>query len=155
MKKPVQELYALINYGEMRRKLQFISEKNCVKIRELVYQGHVIFRHKGKNIRIRTPPCKALRKLNQIEDWLEDIKLPSKVDICLRPINMESYGRVQSVAQNPYVKTSVPLQKKVVNIIRTFQVKWRSQETKMVSFLFLFHFKNLSDIALKILPGTF
>lgn len=116
----------------MRRKLQFISEKNCMKIRELVYQGHVTFRHKGKNIRIRTPPCKALRKLNQIEDWLEDIKLPPKVDICLRPINMEAFGRVQSVAQNPYVRTSVPLQKKVVNIIKTFQTKWRTQESRMV-----------------------
>lgn len=119
----------------MRRKLQFNSEKSCIKIRELVYHGHVTFRYKGKNIRIRTPPCKALRKLNQIEDWLEDIKLPSKVEICLRPINMEAFGRVQSVAQNPYVKTTVPLQKKVSQILKTFQIKWRNQESKMVSWI--------------------
>lgn len=120
-----------------------------MKMRELVYQGHVTFRHKGKNIRIRTPPCKALRKLNQIEDWLEDIKLPPKVDICLRPINMEAFGRVQSVAQNPYVKTSAPLQKKVVSILKTFQSKWRTQQSKMVSF-FYFDFIWLFEVFRKI-----
>lgn len=67
VKKPAQELYALINYGEMRRKLAFVSEKNCMKIKDLVYKGHVTVRSKGKNIRIKTPPCKALRKLNQLD----------------------------------------------------------------------------------------
>lgn len=67
VKKPVQELYALINYGEMRRKLQFVTDKQFMKLRNLVYQGHITVRYKGKNLRIKTPSCKALRRLNQLD----------------------------------------------------------------------------------------
>ena len=62
-----QELYALINYGEMRRKMPFMHEKAFQKLKELVYRGSVTIREKGKTIRIRTPSCRALRKLNQLE----------------------------------------------------------------------------------------
>lgn len=67
VKKLAQELYALINYGEMRRKLQFVSDKHFMKLKHLVYSGHIMIRSKGKNIRIKTPSCKALRKLNQLD----------------------------------------------------------------------------------------
>lgn len=131
VKKPVQELYTLINYGEMRRKLQFITDKHFMKLKNLVYNGHITIRSKGKNIRIKTPPCKALRKLNQVDDSLEDIKLPNKIDVVISPANMESFGRVQTLAQNPRVKATVSLQKKLVNFIKTFQHKWRSREIRL------------------------
>lgn len=67
LKKPAQELYTLINYGEMRRKLQFLTEKHFMKLKQLIYHGHIIVRSKGKNIRIKTPSCKALRRLNQLD----------------------------------------------------------------------------------------
>lgn len=67
IKKHAQELYALINYGEMRKKLVFVNAKACMKLKELVYHGSVSIRVKGKNIRIKTPSCKALRQLNQME----------------------------------------------------------------------------------------
>lgn len=67
VRKPAQELYALINYGEMRRKLQFVTDKHFMKLKNLVYHGHVTVRCKGKNIRIKTPSCKALRRLNQLD----------------------------------------------------------------------------------------
>lgn len=60
-------MYALINFGEMRKKLVFINQKDCMKLKELVYTGSVKMRVKGKNILIKTPSCKALRKLNQLE----------------------------------------------------------------------------------------
>lgn len=131
VKKPVQELYTLINYGEMRRKLQFITDKHFMKLKHLVYNGHITIRSKGKNIRIKTPPCKALRRLNQVDDCLEDIKLPNKIDVIISPANMESFGRVQTLAQNPRVKATVSLQKKLVNFIKTFQYKWRSRESRL------------------------
>lgn len=131
VKKPVQELYTLINYGEMRRKLQFITDKHFMKLKHLVYNGHITIRSKGKNIRIKTPPCKALRRLNQVDDSLEDIKLPNKIDVIISPANMESFGRVQTLAQNPRAKATVSLQKKLVNFIKTFQHKWSSKEMKL------------------------
>uniref|UniRef100_A0A034V7L3 Protein cramped n=1 Tax=Bactrocera dorsalis TaxID=27457 RepID=A0A034V7L3_BACDO len=131
VKKPAQELYALINYGEMRRKLQFVTDKHFMKLRNLVYHGHITVRCKGKNLRIKTPSCKALRRLNQLDDSLEDIRLPSKIEVIVSPATMEAFGRVQTVAQNPRVRTTVPLHKKLVNFIKTFQMKWRSAEQKM------------------------
>lgn len=68
-------------------------------------------------------------------DWQEDINLPAKIEVCLKPANMDAWARVQSIAQNPLVQTTVPLQKKLVNVIKTFQYKWRDEETKLVSFV--------------------
>lgn len=67
VRKQVQEVYTLINYGEMRRKLQFVTDKHFMKLRYLIYHGHVTLRCKGKNIRIKTPSCKSLRRLNQLD----------------------------------------------------------------------------------------
>lgn len=63
----MQELYALINYGEMRKRVTFPNQKCFMKLRELVYKGWVSLRVKGKTYRIKTPSCKALRKINQVE----------------------------------------------------------------------------------------
>ncbi|KAI8127878.1 Protein cramped [Lucilia cuprina] len=131
VRKPVQELYALINYGEMRRKLQFVTDKHFMKLRNLIYHGHISVRCKGKNIRIKTPSCKALRRLNQLDDTLEDIRLPSKIEVIISPANMEAFGRVQTIAQNPRCRTTVPLHKKLVNFIKTFEHKWRSMDVRI------------------------
>jgi hypothetical protein len=58
VKKLAQELYVLINYGEMKKKLIMSSEKSFIKLKELVYKGSVTVRLKGKNIKIKTPSCK-------------------------------------------------------------------------------------------------
>ncbi|KAH8303244.1 hypothetical protein KR059_004577, partial [Drosophila kikkawai] len=131
LKKPAQELYTLINYGEMRRKLQFLTEKHFMKLKQLVYQGQITVRCKGKNIRIKTPSCKALRRLNQLDDSLEDIRLPSKVEVLVTPANMEAFGRVQSMAQNPRGRIIVPLHKKLIGFIKTFEYKWRSANQRL------------------------
>lgn len=67
IKKIAQELYALINYGELRKKIGSVSEKTCMKLNELIYRGTVQIRFKGKTIRIKTPMCRALRKLNELD----------------------------------------------------------------------------------------
>ncbi|KAJ6637259.1 Protein cramped [Pseudolycoriella hygida] len=131
IKKHAQELYALINYGEMRKKLVFVNAKACMKLKELVYHGSVSIRLKGKNIRIKTPSCKALRQLNQMEEWQEEIKLPSKVDVYLKPANVDSWSRVQTLAQNPRVKTILPLQKRVLSLLKTFEVRWRCRDIRL------------------------
>ncbi|EDV99691.1 protein cramped [Drosophila grimshawi] len=131
LRKPAQELYTLINYGEMRRKLQFITDKHFMKLKHLIYQGHITVRCKGKNIRIKTPSCKALRRLNQLDDTLEDIRLPTKIEVLVSPANMEAFGRVQSLAQNPRIRITVPLHKKLISFIQSFQYKWRSSDARL------------------------
>lgn len=67
-----------------------------------------------------------------ILEWQEDIKLPQKVDVELKPSDDESWYAVQSLAQNPRVKVSLPLQKRLISLIKTLQQKWKSREARMV-----------------------
>lgn len=135
VKKPAQELYTLINYGEMKKKLLTLNEKTFLKLRELVYKGFVTVRvkgKKGKNIKIKTPSCRALRKLNNLLDGsLEDVHLPQRVEVILRPSNMEAWGVIQTIAQNPRVKATLPLQKRLACLLQTMQHKWRSQNSRL------------------------
>jgi hypothetical protein len=126
VKKIAQELYTLINYGEMKRKVGFLNEKFFLKLHDLVYRGAVSIRLKGKNIRIKTPSCRALRKLNQLESNLVDIQLPLRVDCILRPASMEAFARIQNLAQNPRVRATLPLQRKLSSFLQIMQQKWRS-----------------------------
>ncbi|KAL1374174.1 hypothetical protein pipiens_000779, partial [Culex pipiens pipiens] len=118
VKKEAQELYALINYGEMRKKVPFQNKKYFHKLKDLVYKGFTTIREKGRNIRIKTPSCRALRKLNQLEEWQEEIKLPPRIDVVLKPATVDAWGRVQSLAQNPRVKISVTLQKRLSTLLQ-------------------------------------
>lgn len=65
-------------------------------------------------------------------EWQEDIKLPQKVDVELRPSDNESWYAVQSLAQNPRVKLALPLQKRLISLLKTLQLKWKSREARMV-----------------------
>ncbi|XP_052866966.1 protein cramped [Anopheles cruzii] len=132
IRKEAQELYALINYGEMRKKVPFQNKKYLHKLKDLVCKGFTTVREKGKNIRIKTPSCRALRKLNQLEEWQEEIKLPPRVDVLLKPCTMAAWARVQSLAQNPCVRITVTIQKRVSALLQLFQQKWRTQHQRLV-----------------------
>lgn len=80
--------------------------------------------------------CK-LNTFSQIE-WQEEIKLPSKVDVYLKPANTDAWGRVQSLAQNPRVKTILPLQKRVLSLLKTLQHRWRSRDARLVCFYIIY-----------------
>jgi hypothetical protein len=68
LKNAARELYGLVNYGEIRKKIGFCTEKiMCMKLNELVYKGTIQIRIKGKTLRIKTPICRALRKLNRLQ----------------------------------------------------------------------------------------
>lgn len=132
VKKLAQELYTLINFGEMKKKLIMSSEKSFLKLRDLVYRGSVTIRVKGKNIKIKTPSCRALKKLNQLEgNNYEDILLPQRIEVILRPSNLHSFTYVQKLAQNPRVKVSLPLQRRLITLLQTMQQKWRGNDLRM------------------------
>lgn len=132
VKKLAQELYVLINYGEMKKKLIMSSEKSFLKLRDLVYRGSITVRVKGKNIKIKTPSCRALKKLNQLEgNNVEDIQLPQRIDVILRPSNLHSWTYVQQLAQNPRIKVSLPLQKRILSLLQTLEQKWRSHNIRL------------------------
>ncbi|XP_066592861.1 protein cramped [Prorops nasuta] len=125
VKKTSQELYGLINYGELRRKLPRLHEKVHLKLNELVYWGSTQVRLRGKTMRIKTPICRALRKLNQLEDWQEEIKLPSRITIELKPKNNMAWWQVQAASMNPRVRTLLPIQRRISSLISFLQQRWR------------------------------
>lgn len=133
VKKLAQELYTLINYGEMKRKQVMSSEKSFLKLRDLVYKGSVVIRWKGKNIKIKTPSCRALRILNGLEgSTVEDVQLPQRIDVVLRPVNMKSWGFVQTLAQNPRIRmVSLPLQRRLASLLHTMQQKWQISNNRL------------------------
>ncbi|WAQ98985.1 CRML-like protein [Mya arenaria] len=70
LKKDIQELYGLISYGVMRKKLRGgvnPNDKNWQKLNDLVHHGAATIKVKGKRIRVKTPVCNALKKLNSYE----------------------------------------------------------------------------------------
>lgn len=89
VKKATQELYGLINFGELRKKVGgTLDERKAQKLQELIRKGSTSVRVKGKSVRVRTPICRALKKLNQIEG--ERVLIPS----CA---SSQNFGRLESV----------------------------------------------------------
>lgn len=67
IKKQTQELYSLINFGELRKKISLSHKKHYEKLSEMIYSGATQLKIRGKARKVRTPLCRALRKLNHIQ----------------------------------------------------------------------------------------
>lgn len=130
VKKATQELYGLINFGELRKKIGSVSEKTSLRLNELIYRGFTTIRVRGKNVRVKTPICRALRKLNQQEDVADDLKLPARVTVELRPRSNEAWARVQATAQNPRVQTLLPLQRRLSTLLSFLDQRWQPHTLK-------------------------
>lgn len=128
VKKQAQELYGLINYAELRKKYSAsINEKNGQLLSELVLTGSTVVKIRGKRIRIKTPLCRALKKLNNVADVKEEEprKLPVDVYMEFRPRNNSAWVHVQSLAQNPRVRTKASLQRRLSNVLEHLEGRWR------------------------------
>ncbi|XP_063286674.1 protein cramped-like isoform X1 [Pelobates fuscus] len=140
LKKSSQELYGLICYGELRKKIGgCMDNKNAAKLNELIQLGITTVRYKGRNLRIKTPMCRALKKLCDPEgktgvsdeEDQKPVRLPLKVPIELQPRNNEAWARVQSLAQNPRLRMIVELHRKVSSLIEFLKQKWVLHETRV------------------------
>uniref|UniRef100_A0A8C5ZST2 Protein cramped-like n=1 Tax=Marmota marmota marmota TaxID=9994 RepID=A0A8C5ZST2_MARMA len=137
LKKSSQELYGLICYGELRKKIGgCMDDKNATKLNELIQVGATTVRYKGRNLRIKAPMCRALKKLCD-PDGLSDeedqkpVRLPLKVPVELQPRNNHAWARVQSLAQNPRLRMIVELHRKVSSLIEFLKQKWALQEVRV------------------------
>lgn len=86
-------------------------------------------------MRIKTPICRTLRKLNQLEDWQEEIKLPSRVSIELRPGNNLAWWQVQAAAMNPRVRALVPIQRRLSTLLTFLQQRWRPSKYRSCTII--------------------
>jgi len=131
-----KELIGLINYGELWKKIGgTVDEKSGQKLDELVQKGTAAVKVKGKSQRIKTPVCRALKKVHNKGDTLTKAqiksKLPNKVMIELRPRSTSDWCKVQRLAQNPHLKVNLGVGRRLCSLIRCLERKWRSQEVKM------------------------
>uniref|UniRef100_A0A8C6KF77 Protein cramped-like n=1 Tax=Nothobranchius furzeri TaxID=105023 RepID=A0A8C6KF77_NOTFU len=142
LKKSSQELYGLICYAELRKKVGgLMDEKNVAKLNELIQQGATTVRSKGRNLRIKAPMCRALKKLCDPDGELSDeedqkpVRLPLKVAVELQPRSNHSWARVQSLAHNPRLRMVVELHRKVSNLIEYLRQKWAYQDQRILKSL--------------------
>ncbi|XP_066286653.1 protein cramped-like isoform X2 [Branchiostoma lanceolatum] len=152
VKKAVQELYGLINYGELRKKIGRLDEKNGHKLNELIKYGVTTVRVKGKNVRIKTPVCRALKRLNNIDDDEDKRpeKLPPRVQLELLPHSNQTWAVIQGLAQNPRVRLNIPLHRRVSSLLEFLQVKWTPHRLKILQQLSV---SEETKLHLSILPS--
>ncbi|KAK6481867.1 protein cramped-like isoform X1 [Huso huso] len=138
LKKSSQELYGLICYAELRKKIGgCMDDKNAAKLNELIQIGATTVRYKGRNLRIKAPMCRALKKLCDPdgaytgvsdEEDQKPVRLPLRVPVELQPRSNRSWARVQSLAHNPRLRMVVELHRKVSSLIEFLKQKWAVQE---------------------------
>ncbi len=137
LKNNSKELSGLINYGELWRKIGGTLDdkwgsKYGTKLDDMVQKGTATVKIKGKTLRLKTPVCRALKKTKE-EELLKPknkSKLPSKVIIELRPHTTSDWSRVQRAAQNPHVRVTLGVQRKLASVIKCLEKKWRSVDCK-------------------------
>jgi len=132
MKKANQELYGLVNYGELRKKQRVLNSKSAVKLSELIENGMTAIKYRGKTCRIKTPVCRALKRLNGLED-IEHTRVPPKVILELIPADGNTWRCIQGMSHNPRTKVYVSLQRTLASVIQYFEDRWKSNEDRLVS----------------------
>ncbi|KAG7459798.1 hypothetical protein MATL_G00214500 [Megalops atlanticus] len=137
LKKSSQELYGLICFAELRKKVGgLMDDKNAAKLNELIQHGATTVRSKGRNLRIKAPMCRALKKLCDPdgvsdEEDQKPVRLPLKVPVELQPRSNHSWARVQSLAHNPRLRMVVELHRKVSSLIEFLKQKWTVQDHRI------------------------
>ena len=135
--KTTRQLYALINYGEMWKKNNFkndlkIDAKFKAHLNELVFKGYTFLKigKKGKNIKLKTPVCKALKKIYYFESIYKSVNqnLPKDIVVELVPANNYAWMTVHCLSQNPRVRIRCSLQKRFAALIRYLDDRWNDQK---------------------------
>lgn len=140
-KKSSQELYGLICYAELRKKVGgLMDDKNVAKLNELIQQGATTVRSKGRNLKIKAPMCRALKKLCDPdgvsdEEDQKPVRLPLKVAVELQPRSNYSWARVQNLAHNPRLRMVVELHRKVSSLIEYLKQKWTYHDQRILKSL--------------------
>ena len=155
VKKDVQELSVLINFGELRKKCgggpqgaggggaggtgaNFLNDKKAVKLNELIFKGQTTLKIGGKMVRLKTPVTPVLRR--NVTDDADGLKteealhgvpkplppLPKRIKITLTPKLNSDHSYVNHICeQNPFLKMDVSPQKPLQSVIDFLERKWK------------------------------
>lgn len=136
IKKHALEVYGLIHYGEMRKRLGgMLADKNLHKLNEFIQEGSTLIKIRRKSFRIRTPYCNALKKINNVEDPVEDddsaCRVPERVTLELNPKNNSAWLHVQEMAQNPRLRMTLKSDQHLSTVMSFLQKKWKPPHLKL------------------------
>lgn len=92
----------------------------------LFHHSHTFMKiGKGKNFKLKTPTCKALKRLHNLNDSDSIAQhLPKDVTIELLPASNYAWLRVQSVAHNPTLRVKCTPQKRLATLIEFLEQLW-------------------------------
>lgn len=65
----------------------------------------------------------------------DDLKLPTRVIVEMKPKDMGAFLKVQSMAQNPRIRVALALQKRLSSLITCVSQRWKNSEAVAVSFV--------------------
>ena len=157
LKKSSRELYGLINYGELRKRLGgAAAERNLAKLHELVFRGHATVRARGKNHQVRTPICMTLKRLSSRLEaggkrgggcrggaqssaaaaaeaaGASSNPVPGRISLELRPLTSNDFDRIHGCFQNPHVEVKVDPTTRLGSLMEQLEKKWEllSSRTK-------------------------
>lgn len=128
----------MICYGELRKKIHGIGNKDLKKLDELVINGSTTVRCKGRKIRIKPPNCRFLKNLSYDEDKsVRELDcIPEHIDIELFPRSNKAWTAAQSRAFNPRVKlASVPITLKLKSLMKLLQRRFVQRNDERCSDL--------------------
>ncbi|XP_005103597.1 protein cramped-like [Aplysia californica] len=138
VKTSTQELYGLINYGVLKQYMKDTDPAFGKCLNELILHGETICPKKGKRrgLRIRTPLCTCLKKLNNIEESAvrEDdtaAKFPSHIVVELTPKNYHAWAKVQGLSQNPRVRFKMTANRTLESMFKFLEKKWKPPRLKL------------------------
>ncbi|KAI5636948.1 hypothetical protein NE865_10363 [Phthorimaea operculella] len=96
----------------------------------MVLGGSMVVRARGRNVRVRTPMCRALRKLNQITERACGLRVCSRAQVVLRARDSAAWSRVQAAAHNPRAAASLPLRTSLAAFVAALQKRWAGTRYK-------------------------
>ncbi len=150
LKKSSKELYGLINFGELRKRLgSSLDDKTGVKLRELIFKGHTTVKIKGKTHRLRTPTCVALKKLTETIRLDSDFSssVPAKISLVLTPLTTDDFDKVHRIAlANPHLSLTVRPGRSLSSVLDHLKQRWKRIEDNSNLNLSLKHKSNIPKI---------
>lgn len=139
LKKSSKELYGLINFGELRKRLgSQLDDKTGVKLRELIFKGHTNVKIKGKSHRLKTPTCSALKRLTEtirLDDFGGGPYVPAKLTLNLSPMSTDDFDHIHRVAlSNPHLSLSCRPGRSLSSVFDHLKQRWKSIAIEEMTF---------------------
>ena len=137
LKKVDLEILGLICYNEMRRKgATSFDHKFFKKLETLVTTGSTVVRYKGRNVKVRIPTCKAVKKIYGLPEveTQPQIYVPKTLNVELLPKSNFAWSLAQKAACNPRLRlSSVPSVIKLEKFFKLLQCRFKDNAVKSPS----------------------